>query len=127
MCKNKDKLIPNSYPGVYQLKCTCESVYTGETKKRIITRTIEHQQESNKGNWNASGATEHCKICHGQFNWLHPKTLSVNSNFYERKVRESLEIDKSIIQYGRGKVLNRDNGNFVSAKTWKPLFAKLKE
>ena len=50
LCKNKDKLIPNSYPGVYELKCSCRSVYNGETKKKIISRSIEHQQESLKGN-----------------------------------------------------------------------------
>ena len=48
LCKNKDKLIPNSYPGVYALKCSFESVYNGETKKKIISRSIEHQQESTK-------------------------------------------------------------------------------
>ena len=36
LCKTKDKLIPNSYPGVYELKCLCGSVYNGETKKKII-------------------------------------------------------------------------------------------
>ena len=41
LCKNKDKLIPNSYPGVYELKCSCRSVYNGETKKKIISRSIK--------------------------------------------------------------------------------------
>ena len=40
----KDKLIPNSCPGVYELKCSCGSEYNSETKKRIISSTIEHQQ-----------------------------------------------------------------------------------
>ena len=95
LCKNKDKLIPNSYPGVYELKCSCGSVYNGETKKKIISRSIEHQQESIKGNWSSSGATEHTKECHGHFDW------------------ESLEIDMAVVRYGQDKVLNRDNGNFV--------------
>ena len=47
---NKTKLLPNSYPGVYELKCTCNSAYFGETKKKILTRTMEHQQDSFKGN-----------------------------------------------------------------------------
>ena len=29
----KDKLMPNGYAGVYELKCSCGSVYNGETKK----------------------------------------------------------------------------------------------
>ena len=33
LCKNKDKLIPNSYPGVCDLKYSCGSVFNGETKK----------------------------------------------------------------------------------------------
>ena len=65
LCKNKDKLIPNSYPGVYELKCSCGSVHNSETKKKIICRSIEHQQESIKGNRSFSGTTEHIKQCHG--------------------------------------------------------------
>ena len=38
LCKNKGKLIPNSYPGVCEIKCG--SVYIGETKKKIIRRLI---------------------------------------------------------------------------------------
>ena len=34
LCRNKAKLLPNSYPEVYELKCTYSSTYFGETKKR---------------------------------------------------------------------------------------------
>ena len=90
LCQNKSKLIPNSYPGVYTLNCSCNAEYIGETKKKVITRTIEHQQDSIKGKWESSGATEHCLECHGQFNWLHPKTLSRETRYKSRKIRESL-------------------------------------
>ena len=73
LSKKKDKLIPNIYPRVYGLKCSCGSVYNGETKKKIISRLIEHQQESIKSNWSFSGATEHAKECHSHFDWLHPQ------------------------------------------------------
>ena len=33
LCRNKTKLLPNSYPGGYELKCLCNSVYFGENKK----------------------------------------------------------------------------------------------
>ena len=36
LCKNKDKLIPNSSPRMYELKCSCRSVYNGETIKKIL-------------------------------------------------------------------------------------------
>ena len=113
LCKNKDKLIPNSYPGEYELKCSCRSVYKSETKKKIISRSIEHQQESIKGNWSSSGATERTKKCRGHFGWLHPKTISMKNRYYDRKVWESLEIYMAVVKCGQDKVLNRGNGNFV--------------
>ena len=43
LCKNNDKIIPNSYPGVYELKYSCGSVHNGETKKKIFSRSTEHE------------------------------------------------------------------------------------
>ena len=42
---------------MYELKCSCGSEYNSETKKRIISSAIEHQQGSIKGNWSSSRAT----------------------------------------------------------------------
>ena len=126
ICRNKSKLLSNSFPGVYQLDCTCNALYIGETKKKVITRTIEHQQDSFNGKWESSGATEHCLECHGQFNWINPKTLSTEQQYHRRKIRESLEIKKAKTNKRR-KVLNRDEGNLVKTNTWTPLFAKLTE
>ena len=42
LCKNKDKLITSSHPGIYTLKCLCGSVYDAEPKKKIIRRSIKH-------------------------------------------------------------------------------------
>ena len=36
-------------------------------KKRVLTRCIEHQQDSMSGKWESPGATENTKECHGQF------------------------------------------------------------
>ena len=68
LCQNKSRLIPNSYSDVYALNCSCNAECIGETKKKVIARTIEHQQCSIKGKWESSGATEHCLKCYGQFN-----------------------------------------------------------
>ena len=128
LCNNKSKLLPNSYPGVYELSCDCGGEYIGETKKRVLTRSIEHQEDSMAGKWEASGATEHSKECHGWFNWLHPKTLAKLSNIHERKIRESLEINnlETKAEYDKSiKVLNRDRGNIVNTNSWKPLFRKI--
>ena len=55
--KNKHKLIPSSYLGVYQVKFSCRSVYKGETKKKIISRLTDHQHETINGwsNWTHKG------------------------------------------------------------------------
>ena len=42
LCTSKYKLIANSYPGVYELKSSCGSVYNGKTRKKIISRLIQH-------------------------------------------------------------------------------------
>ena len=60
ICRKKSKLLPNSFAGVYQLDCTCNALYIGETKKKVITRTIEHQQDSFNRKWESLGSTEHC-------------------------------------------------------------------
>ena len=49
ICRNKSKLLPNIFSSVYQLYCTCSALYIVEIKKKVITRTIEHQQDSFKG------------------------------------------------------------------------------
>ena len=126
LCQNKSKLIPNSYPGVYTLNCSCNAEYIGETKKKVITRTIEHQQDSIKGKWESSGATEHCLECHGQFNWLHPKTLSREARYKSRKIRESLEIIR--LKCNSSKLnINRDDSNLVKTNTWIPLLRKIND
>ena len=65
LCNNKSKLLPNSYPSAYKLSCDCGGEYITETKKRVLTRSIEHQEGSMAGKWEASGAAEHSiKIQH---------------------------------------------------------------
>ena len=38
LCRNKTKLLPNSYPGVMELKCTSNLAYFSENKKIISIR-----------------------------------------------------------------------------------------
>ena len=115
LCQNKSKLIPHSYSGVYTLNCSCNAEYIGETKKKAITGTIEHQQDSIKEKWENSASTEHCLECHGQFNWIHPKTLSTEARYKRRKIRESLEITSSKCNSSKLNI-NGDDGNFVKKK-----------
>ena len=126
LCRNKTKLLPNSYPEVYELRCTCSSTYFGETKKKILTRTIEHQQDRFKGKQDNSGATEHSLTCQRQFNWIHPKTIAREKNYRKRKIGEALENEKA--KYNKKiNVLNRDEGNLVKTNIWTPLLASTNE
>ena len=106
LCRNKTKLLPKSFPGVYQLKCTCNSAYFGETKKKIWTRDTEHQQDRFKGKWDYSGATQHSLVFHGQFNWIHIKTIAS-----ERQRDRERETDRETErQSERGREGEREEG-----------------
>ena len=77
--------------------------------------------------WESSGATEHTKECHGQFDWLLPKTVRISPYMYERKIREALEIDRVKAVNEKDKtftVLNRDKCDYATTNSWKPLFMK---
>ena len=69
-------------------------------------------------------ATEHTKERHGQFDLLHPKTVRILPYMHERKIREALEIKKLRRINEKEKtftVLNRGNGDYVTANFWKPV------
>ena len=122
------KQTETTHPGVYQLDCSCSGRYIGESKKKILTRCIEHQHDNIKGNWESSSTTEHTKECHGQFNWIHPRTIAVMPNMYKRNVREALKINrlKTLNETDKTlKVLNMDNGDYVTTNSWKPIFRKI--
>ena len=74
-------------------------------------------------------ATEHTKECHGQFDWLHPKTVRILPYMYERKICAAPGINKLRTINEKEKtvsVLNRDDGDYVTTNSWKPLFMKMR-
>ena len=75
-------------PLCLQIKLSLRGKYIGEIKKRVLTGSIEHQEDSMKEKWEALGATEHSKDCNGQFNWLQPRIIAKLPNTQERKIRE---------------------------------------
>ena len=87
---------------------------------------MEHQQDSFKGKWDNSGVTEHTSACHGQFNWIHPKTIAREKDYRKRKIREAQEIKRAKFNHNI-KVLNRDEGNLVKTNSWTPLLANINE
>ena len=88
--------------------------------------TIGHQQDSLKGKWDNSGATEHTLTCHEQFNWIQPKTIErllTGKAKYDKheKLRKENTTNKKI------KVLNRDEVNLVKTIPLALLFAKVND
>ena len=60
------------------------------------------------GKWESVTA-EHTKECHGQFDWLHLKTVRISPYMYEKKIREALEINKL-------KTINEEDKTFTVLK-----------
>ena len=97
----------------------------GERKNCALIQSIEHQEDSMVGKWEALGATGHSKDCQGRFIWLQLKMLAKLSNMHERKKRESLEINslEKKEEYNKSvKMLNRGR---VNTNSWKPLFHRI--
>ena len=60
---NKSKLLPNSYPRVYELSCDYGGEYIGEAKKRVLTRSIEHQEDGMAEKWEELSELSACQNC----------------------------------------------------------------
>ena len=125
--KNKTKLPTNSYPGVYKIPCSCGiTPYRGETKKKIVTRTNEQKTNVEKQEWDKSGIAQHSKDCPGNIQFENTETVSVIYNKFDRKVRETLEIQKYGCHYNDGD-MNPDKGQYVDTKFWIPLLKHLRK
>ena len=125
--RNKSKLPANSRPGVYQIPCSCRiPPYRGETKKRISTRLGEHETYIAKEEWKKSGVALHSRLCSGNIEFEKAKTVAVISNKFERKIRETLEIQKHDCFKDDGG-MNPDKGKYVTTKFWYPLLKYLKK
>ena len=123
--KIKPRLPANSQPGVYFISTGCGKGYTGETKKQIKTRTIEHEKAVFKGDINGDATAEHSTACNCEINWEHTKTLAVEPVWFKRKVREALEIRRLETGPSEPKGLNRDLGDYVTTDTWSMLLKKI--
>ena len=125
--KNKTKLPKNSYPGVYQIPCTCGiPPYRGETKKKIETRLGEHENNVEKEEYEKSGVALHSKNCPGEIKFEEAGTVAVVHNKFNRKVRETLEIQKHDCHISVGG-MNPDKGQYVTTNFWIPFLKYLKK
>lgn len=123
--RNKPQLPQNSQPGVYFIPTGCKAGYTGETKKRVITRNTEHEKAVFSGDKENDAIAEHKDSCDCQIDWEKTKTLSIEPVFFRRKVREALEIRRLKTGPNHPKGLNRDYGDYVTTNTWSSLFTKV--
>ena len=121
--KNKPKLPLNSYPGVYKLDCSCGKSYVGETKLQIKSRIDQHFKTLQTGKWDSSGLSSHARNSHENIDWFKNNTLSIENKYFDRKVRESLEIRYNNTHH---EGMNLDDGNYVTTNFWEPMFKYLR-
>ena len=119
--KNKPQLPKNSQPGVYFIPTSCKAGYTGETKKRVATRSIEHEKAVFKGDVGGDALAKHDQSCDCIIDWNNTKTIAVEPVWFRRKVREALEIRRLKTGPGEPKGINGDLGDYVVTNTWQPL------
>ena len=122
--RNKTKLPPHSFPGVYQIPCSAhpKNPYIGETKLQIRTRGIQHKQNVDKKQLEKSAIALHQSNCSGTIEWEKLKTIKVEAKRFEREVREALEIQFNQCGPEKGG-MNIDSGKYLKTKFWTPLFA----
>ena len=118
---NKTKLQHSSYPGIYKVNCRCKMPYTAETKFKIYTRGNQHLKNVMQNKLDYSGIVQHSHVCEKGIEWDSLTTLKVETNRFERKVQEALEIQYNEFGLKKGG-MNLDNGQYVSTKFWSPYF-----
>ena len=63
------------------MKQSCNAEYISDTKKNVMTRRTEHQQDIMKRRWQSSSVKKHCLNCNSRFIWLHQKTISRETRY----------------------------------------------
>lgn len=78
---------------VYAIPCSCKAVYIGETGKELVSRIKQHKYAVKVIDIN-NGPAVHCQECKGEILWEKAETLGYESKWYNRKIKESLWIQK---------------------------------
>ena len=109
------------------IPCSCGiAPYRGQTKKRTCTRIEEHRTKIEKEEWGNSAVALHSKNCNGRIEFENAKTVAVVHKTFERKVRESLEIQKYDCHIAQGG-MNPDKGQYMKTNFWYPMLKHLKK
>ena len=79
-----------------------------------------------KKEWDKSGIAFHSKSCNGKIEFEKTETVAVVYNKFDRKVKETLEIQKYDCHIKDGG-MNPDKGQYVTTKFWIPLLHHLRK
>ncbi len=115
----KQKLPANSSQGVYFIPTGCRNGYTGETKKKIVTRTNEHAKAIFLEDTEKDAIAAHQIECGCEIDMTKTKVLAQETRWFPRKVREALEIRR--LKTGPGHGINQDMGDYVKTNHWNDL------
>lgn len=93
---------------VYKVECSCGSTYIGETGRTLEIRLKEHKRAVEKGD-NKNGIAVHAnKFPSHIIQWNTCTVLEQEQNWYKRRVKEALMIQKE------KRTMNLDNGLSLS-------------
>ena len=118
---------------VYKIPCkSCDSVYVGETGRKLGTRVKEHMKDvdqNTKGSFtraarkesltqiHKSAITDHVKQNNHEIDWEEVSVLDRESDWRIRTIKEAIKIR------GQRQVMNRDEGGFQLSHVYHPIFS----
>ena len=79
-----------------------------------------------KEEYEKSGVALHSRTCPGEIDFEGAETVAVIHNKFNRKVRETLEIQKHDCHISAGG-MNPDKGQYVTTNFWVPFLKYLKK
>lgn len=103
---HKDKTERNLLPGIYRIPCECGLVYIGETGRNLSVRLKEHLACCSKGQTEKSSVAKHTWTTDHRILWKETSLICQESNYFARRVRESVEIHKHRTIEQEGQQLN---------------------
>ena len=115
---SKDPLPLLSSCGVYKIPCSCGHVYIAETGRSVQVRLREHKRCMKSGLINNSAVAKHHSETGHQVLFDNTEVLAKTPYFYNKKIREAVEIQKFPNNF------NRDDGYHLSS-IWFPILQSL--
>ncbi|XP_072037135.1 uncharacterized protein [Amphiura filiformis] len=111
----KDKTATEQRSGtVYHISCeNCPAAYVGESERTLSTRLTEHKRKSNA----SSPVAQHAQAAKHTIAWKDVKVLDQDSNWFNRGVREAINIRR------HPSSLNKDKGRHQLPPVYEPVLS----